>query len=69
MTQANYPSTINNPFGMDVQASATILVLGLGESGLAMARWCLAQGANVKIHDTRAEHSLSDAAVGSNVSL
>lgn len=31
-----------------------ILVLGLGESGLAMARWCLRQGARVRVADTRA---------------
>ncbi len=69
MTQANYSSTLNNPFGMDVQVPATILVLGLGESGLAMARWCHAQGAIVKIHDTRTEHSLSDTAKQNIASL
>ena len=31
-----------------------ILVLGLGESGLAMARWCLRQGARVTVADSRA---------------
>ena len=31
------------------------LVLGLGASGLAMARWCAAQGARVTVADTRAE--------------
>ncbi|MCV0438218.1 MAG: UDP-N-acetylmuramoyl-L-alanine--D-glutamate ligase [Hydrogenophaga sp.] len=30
-----------------------ILVLGLGASGLAMARWCLRQGARVTVADTR----------------
>lgn len=30
-----------------------ILVLGLGESGLAMARWCDRRGAHVRIADTR----------------
>lgn len=30
-----------------------VLVLGLGESGLAMARWCLRQGARVRVADTR----------------
>ncbi|MFN0182976.1 MAG: Mur ligase family protein [Aquabacterium sp.] len=34
-------------------ADATVLVLGLGASGLAMARWCDAQGARVRIWDTR----------------
>jgi len=31
-----------------------VLVLGLGESGLAMARWCLREGARVRVADTRA---------------
>ncbi|MEN9454662.1 MAG: hypothetical protein RL210_181 [Pseudomonadota bacterium] len=30
-----------------------VLVLGLGESGLAMARWCVRQGARVRVADTR----------------
>ena len=32
----------------------TVLVLGLGESGLAMARWCARCGANVRVWDSRA---------------
>ena len=32
-----------------------VLVLGLGESGLAMARWCARNGAVVRVADTRAE--------------
>lgn len=31
-----------------------VLVLGLGFSGLAMARWCVRQGASVTVADTRA---------------
>ena len=31
----------------------TVLVLGLGESGLAMARWCARFGANVRVWDSR----------------
>ncbi len=31
-----------------------VLVLGLGESGIAMARWCARQGARVHVADTRA---------------
>lgn len=31
-----------------------VLVLGLGESGLAMARWCAHQGCRVRVADTRA---------------
>ncbi|HVQ04466.1 MAG TPA: UDP-N-acetylmuramoyl-L-alanine--D-glutamate ligase, partial [Burkholderiaceae bacterium] len=30
-----------------------VLVLGLGESGLAMARWCARQGATVSLWDSR----------------
>ncbi len=30
-----------------------VLVLGLGQSGLAMARWCARQGARVTVADTR----------------
>ena len=30
-----------------------VLVLGLGDSGLAMARWCAAQGATVRVWDSR----------------
>jgi UDP-N-acetylmuramoylalanine--D-glutamate ligase len=33
----------------------TVLVLGLGESGLAMSRWCAEEGARVRVADTRAE--------------
>ena len=32
-----------------------LLVLGLGASGLAMTRWCLRQGAQVTVADTRDE--------------
>ncbi|RTL53115.1 MAG: UDP-N-acetylmuramoyl-L-alanine--D-glutamate ligase [Rhodocyclaceae bacterium] len=32
-----------------------VLVLGLGESGLAMARWCARNGAWVRVADSRAE--------------
>ncbi len=32
-----------------------VLVLGLGQSGLAMARWCAQLGARVWVQDTRAE--------------
>jgi len=31
----------------------TVLVLGLGESGLAMARWCERCGASVRVWDSR----------------
>jgi UDP-N-acetylmuramoylalanine--D-glutamate ligase len=32
-----------------------VLVLGLGQSGLAMARWCSHLGARVWVMDTRSE--------------
>ncbi len=32
-----------------------VLVLGMGESGLAMARWCARQGAHLHVADTRVE--------------
>lgn len=35
-------------------ADQTFLVLGLGESGIAMARWLTRQGARVRVADTRA---------------
>ena len=31
----------------------SVLILGLGDSGLAMARWCTRQGAQVQVVDTR----------------
>ena len=33
--------------------TSTVLVLGLGESGLAMARWCTRQGWGVRVWDSR----------------
>ena len=38
---------------MSPLAQKNILVLGLGASGLAMARWCAREGANVVVADTR----------------
>ncbi|MCF8197606.1 MAG: UDP-N-acetylmuramoyl-L-alanine--D-glutamate ligase, partial [Sulfuritalea sp.] len=32
-----------------------VLILGLGESGLACAQWCVRQGARVRVADTRSE--------------
>ena len=40
-------------------ASPQILIVGLGESGYAMAKWCLSQGAQVRLADTRAYESLN----------
>ena len=38
---------------MNYLNDTTVLVLGLGESGLAMARWCARLGANVRVWDSR----------------
>jgi len=38
---------------MSMLRDQTVLVLGLGESGLAMARWCARQGASVRVWDSR----------------
>ena len=40
---------------MNILADLHMLVLGLGDSGLAMVRWCVMQGAQVTVVDTR-EH-------------
>ncbi len=39
---------------VNLQAT-TVLILGLGSSGLAMARWCARAGAQVTVADTRAD--------------
>ena len=46
-------------FGSLVQPQ--ILVLGLGETGIAIARWALAQGARVRIADSREAPAARDA--------
>jgi UDP-N-acetylmuramoylalanine--D-glutamate ligase len=38
---------------MKILADLHVLVLGLGESGLAMVRWCVTQGAKVTVVDNR----------------
>ncbi|MEO8937116.1 MAG: UDP-N-acetylmuramoyl-L-alanine--D-glutamate ligase [Burkholderiaceae bacterium] len=45
-------------------AQRSVLVLGLGESGLAMARWCLREGACVRVADTRESPPNRDALEG-----
>ena len=42
------------------QAPNRFLILGLGESGVAMAKWCLRNGAEVSLADTREQSSLSE---------
>jgi UDP-N-acetylmuramoylalanine--D-glutamate ligase len=44
----------------------SVLVLGLGESGLAMARWCASHGASVRVWDSR-EQAPQDAALAEHV--
>lgn len=57
---------LHNPFLGQVNANALalstpqrFLIIGLGESGFAMAKWCLIQGASVVLADSRSESSLS----------
>lgn len=38
---------------MNTLSGRSVLVLGLGESGLAMAQWCARNGARVRVADTR----------------
>ena len=40
---------------MSTASDKLVLVLGLGESGLAMAQWCARQGARVRVADSRGE--------------
>lgn len=51
---------IQNPFanpkvisGEVTKSPSHFLILGLGESGVAMAKWCLRNGAKVRLADTR----------------
>ncbi len=39
---------------MNALSDRSVLVLGLGESGLAMAQWCARNGARLRVADTRA---------------
>ncbi len=42
------------------QAPHRFLILGLGESGVAMAKWCLRNGAEVRLADTRDQSTFSE---------
>ncbi len=47
---------------LDGQGALSILIMGIGESGQAMAKWALSQGAKVSMHDTRLQNTLSQGA-------
>jgi UDP-N-acetylmuramoylalanine--D-glutamate ligase len=51
------PSAINNA---GYEAPNCFLILGLGESGVAMAKWCLRNGASVRLADTRDQSKLTE---------
>jgi UDP-N-acetylmuramoylalanine--D-glutamate ligase len=56
-------NTFANPAALaDIgyEAPNRFLILGLGESGLAMAKWCLRNGAQVRLADTRDQSKLSE---------
>ena len=42
------------------QAPNRFLILGLGESGVAMAKWCLRNGAKVRLADTRDQSTFTE---------
>ncbi|MBU3578815.1 UDP-N-acetylmuramoyl-L-alanine--D-glutamate ligase [Polynucleobacter sp. 73C-SIWE] len=59
----NLENTFANPaFIADAgyQAPHRFLILGLGESGVAMAKWCLRNGAIVRLVDTRDQSQFSE---------
>ena len=60
---------ISHPFGDVGEDVPVILVLGLGESGVAMAKWALSQGATVRVHDTRSEEQLNQGALNNSATL
>ena len=58
--------TIQNTFANEslmanegYQTPHRFLILGLGESGVAMAKWCLHNGAEIRLADTRDQATLS----------
>jgi len=59
----NLQNTFANPaFIADAgyQAPERFLIMGLGESGVAMAKWCLRNGAAVRLIDTRDQSQFSE---------
>ena len=58
----NIENTFANPTALTdsgYEAPHRFLILGLGESGLAMAKWCLRNGAQVRMADTRNHSQLT----------
>ncbi|MBU3629882.1 UDP-N-acetylmuramoyl-L-alanine--D-glutamate ligase [Polynucleobacter sp. AP-Melu-500A-A1] len=58
----NIENTFANPAALTdsgYEAPHRFLILGLGESGLAMAKWCLRNGAQVRMADTRNHSQLN----------
>ena len=58
----NLVNTFSNPALMteeSYQAPQSFLILGIGESGFSMAKWCLRNGATVCLVDTRQRESLN----------
>lgn len=55
MTSWPWPQRLNSwdDDGLPDWRGLEVLVLGLGQSGLSMARWCTARGAQVTVADTR----------------
>ena len=67
MSQSIKMQNLNNAFANPTlitdeayQAPQHFLILGLGESGFAMAKWCLRHGVSVKLADTRDTNALSE---------
>lgn len=59
----NLENTFANPAALTdpaYEAPKRFLILGLGESGVAMAKWCLFNGACVRLADTREQSQFSE---------
>ena len=59
----NLENTFANPDAITnagYEAPQRFLILGLGESGVAMAKWCLRNGASVRLVDTREQSKFTD---------
>jgi UDP-N-acetylmuramoylalanine--D-glutamate ligase len=59
----NLENTFANPTMLGdagYQAPYRFLIMGLGESGVAMTKWCLLNGAVVRLIDTRDQSQFSE---------